>query len=37
MRYVRPGATIDHIAMIGNARGGGLPDPVCAARLAAEA
>ena len=37
MSYVRLGVTIDHMAMIGNARGGWHPDPVRAARLAAEA
>ena len=37
MRRLRLGVNIDHVATIRNARGGGLPDPVRAARLAAEA
>lgn len=35
-RRVRLGVNIDHVATIRNARGGGHPDPVRAARLAAE-
>ncbi len=34
---LRLGVNIDHVATIRNARGGGLPDPVRAAHLAAEA
>ncbi|HEY8016346.1 MAG TPA: pyridoxine 5'-phosphate synthase, partial [Dongiaceae bacterium] len=34
---LRLGVNIDHVATIRNARGGGHPDPVRAARLAAEA
>lgn len=34
---LRLGVNIDHVATIRNARGGGLPDPVRAARLATEA
>ena len=37
MRRLRLGINIDHVATIRNARGGRLPDPVRAARLAAEA
>ncbi|HZD25778.1 MAG TPA: pyridoxine 5'-phosphate synthase [Alphaproteobacteria bacterium] len=36
-RKLRLGVNIDHVATIRNARGGGHPDPVRAARLAAEA
>ncbi|MFQ5783455.1 MAG: pyridoxine 5'-phosphate synthase [Alphaproteobacteria bacterium] len=36
-RKLRLGVNIDHVATIRNARGGGHPDPVHAARLAAEA
>jgi len=35
--YLRLGVNIDHVATIRNARGGGHPDPVHAARLAASA
>jgi len=35
--YLRLGINIDHVATIRNARGGGLPDPVRAALLAAQA
>ena len=35
--YLRLGVNIDHVATIRNARGGDHPDPVRAARLAAEA
>ncbi len=35
--YLRLGVNIDHVATIRNARGGGHPDPVRAAQLAAEA
>lgn len=35
--YLRLGVNIDHVATIRNARGGGHPDPVRAARLAAAA
>ena len=34
---LRLGVNIDHVATIRNARGGHLPDPVRAAKLAAEA
>ncbi|UUX50417.1 pyridoxine 5'-phosphate synthase [Nisaea acidiphila] len=37
MNYLRLGVNIDHVATIRNARGGGHPDPVRGARLAAEA
>ena len=37
MEYLRLGVNIDHVATIRNARGGGHPDPVRAARLAAAA
>jgi pyridoxine 5-phosphate synthase len=37
MEYLRLGVNIDHVATIRNARGGGHPDPVRAARLAASA
>ena len=37
MSYLRLGVNIDHVATIRNARGGGHPDPVRAARLAAQA
>lgn len=37
MTYLRLGVNIDHVATIRNARGGGHPDPVRAARVAAEA
>ena len=37
MRRLRLGVNIDHVATIRNARGGRLPDPVRAARLAAQA
>lgn len=37
MDYLRLGVNIDHVATIRNARGGGHPDPVRAARLAAAA
>ena len=37
MKRLRLGVNIDHVATIRNARGGGLPDPVRAARVAAEA
>ncbi|MBO6562616.1 MAG: pyridoxine 5'-phosphate synthase [Nisaea sp.] len=37
MSYLRLGVNIDHVATIRNARGGQHPDPVRAARLAAEA
>ena len=36
-QYLRLGVNIDHVATIRNARGGGFPDPVRAARLAAAA
>ena len=36
-RYLRLGVNIDHIATIRNARGGRHPDPVRAARQAAQA
>ncbi len=36
-RHLRLGVNIDHVATIRNARGGRLPDPVRAARLAADA
>src|SRR5260370_20873083 len=36
-RHLRLGVNIDHVATIRNARGGRLPDPVRAARLAAQA
>src|SRR3546814_9741406 len=36
-RYRRLGVNIDHVATIRNARGGGHPDPVRAAKLAAQA
>jgi pyridoxine 5-phosphate synthase len=36
-RYLRLGVNIDHVATIRNARGGRHPDPLRAARLAAEA
>src|SRR5260370_8322967 len=36
-RPLHLGVNIDHVATIRNARGGGHPDPVRAARLAAEA
>ena len=36
-RYLRLGVNIDHVATIRNARGGGHPDPVYAAKLAAAA
>jgi pyridoxine 5-phosphate synthase len=36
-RYLRLGVNIDHVATIRNARGGRHPDPVRAARMAAEA
>src|SRR3546814_11145778 len=36
-RYLRLGVNIDHVATIRNARGGGHPDPVRAAKLAAQA
>ena len=35
--HLRLGVNIDHVATIRNARGGGHPDPVRAARLAANA
>ncbi|MEP5925843.1 MAG: pyridoxine 5'-phosphate synthase, partial [Nitratireductor sp.] len=35
--YLRLGVNIDHVATIRNARGGGHPDPVRAARAAAQA
>jgi len=35
--YLRLGVNIDHVATVRNARGAGYPDPVRAARLAAEA
>ncbi len=35
MEYLRLGVNIDHVATIRNARGGGHPDPVRAARQAA--
>ena len=35
--YLRLGVNIDHVATIRNARGGGHPDPVRAAQIAAEA
>lgn len=35
--YLRLGVNIDHVATIRNARGGGHPDPVRAALIAAEA
>jgi len=35
-RHLRLGVNIDHVATIRNARGGGHPDPVRAARLAAQ-
>ncbi|HBF60260.1 MAG TPA: pyridoxine 5'-phosphate synthase, partial [Methyloceanibacter sp.] len=34
---IRLGINIDHVATLRNARGGVLPDPIQAARLAAEA
>ncbi|MDG2284629.1 MAG: pyridoxine 5'-phosphate synthase [Alphaproteobacteria bacterium] len=37
MTYLRLGVNIDHVATIRNARGGGHPDPVRAARAAADA
>ncbi|WP_339853101.1 pyridoxine 5'-phosphate synthase [uncultured Nisaea sp.] len=37
MSYLRLGVNIDHVATIRNARGGPHPDPVRAARMAAEA
>jgi pyridoxine 5-phosphate synthase len=37
VEYLRLGVNIDHVATIRNARGGGHPDPVRAARLAAAA
>ncbi|MCP4330835.1 MAG: pyridoxine 5'-phosphate synthase [Alphaproteobacteria bacterium] len=37
IRKIRLGVNIDHVATIRNARGGGHPDPVRAARLAAQA
>ncbi len=37
MTKLRLGVNIDHVATIRNARGGGVPDPVRAAKLAAEA
>lgn len=37
MSYLRLGVNIDHVATIRNARGGGHPDPVRAARAAADA
>jgi pyridoxine 5-phosphate synthase len=37
MRSIRLGVNIDHVATIRNARGGGHPDPVRAARLSAQA
>jgi len=37
MNYLRLGVNIDHVATIRNARGGRHPDPVRAARLAAQA
>ena len=36
-KHIRLGVNIDHVATIRNARGGGHPDPVHAAHLAAEA
>lgn len=36
-RYLRLGVNIDHVATIRNARGGGHPDPMRAARLAVDA
>ena len=36
-RYLRLGVNIDHVATIRNARGGGHPDPVKAAKLAEQA
>ena len=36
-RHLRLGVNIDHVATIRNARGGGHPDPVCAAALAVQA
>lgn len=35
-RYLRLGVNIDHVATIRNARGGNTPDPIRAARMAAE-
>jgi pyridoxine 5-phosphate synthase len=37
MTHLRLGVNIDHVATIRNARGGAVPDPVRAARLAADA
>jgi pyridoxine 5-phosphate synthase len=37
LEYLRLGVNIDHVATIRNARGGGHPDPVRAARMAAAA
>jgi pyridoxine 5-phosphate synthase len=37
MTHLRLGVNIDHVATIRNARGGAVPDPVRAAKLAAEA
>ena len=37
MRHIRLGVNIDHVATLRNARGGTHPDPVLAAKLAAEA
>ena len=37
MDHLRLGVNIDHVATMRNARGGGHPDPVRAARLAAAA
>jgi pyridoxine 5-phosphate synthase len=37
MAHLRLGVNIDHVATIRNARGGAVPDPVRAARLAADA
>jgi len=36
-QHLRLGVNIDHVATIRNARGGGLPDPIRAAHVAAEA
>ena len=37
MEYCRLGVNIDHVATVRNARGGSMPDPVRAAKLAAKA
>ena len=37
LRPLRLGVNIDHVATVRNARGGAVPDPVRAAKLAEEA